>query len=254
MSRLIIFAPVWNDMDWLEAMISQVEYWNPDELYLLEGCWDTKFPARSTDGTREYIMDYKNKRPHTYVVDNIRAQGYRENQCMTCNLILELSKAEKGDWIMYQSCDFFLLKNHINRYKKLMKDTNMDYPIHEIWNFWDTPNKYYPRWNDQSPNLPYRIVKGMKFIPTCHPAINGKIYKDSSIPTGLKIDNMIGFHYEGFRNDKRIKDKYAVGDRQSPVVWKDGIKLKQRMGRVGIHPEFAEPVLKEKGFLSYALE
>jgi len=248
MARLIIFFPTWNDRDWLEAQIKQIEYWNPDKLYFCEGAWDSRFPARSTDGTWEYIMDYKNKREKTYVVENIRDQDYRMNQAMTCNLILELSRAEPGDWIMYQACDFFLLKSHIDRYKKLMAESNMDYPIHEIWNFWDTPHKYYPRWNDQSPNLPYRIVKGMKFIPTCHPAIGGKIYKDHPTPTGLKIDNMVGFHYEGFRNDERIKDKYAVGDRQSPVVWKDGIKLKKRVDRIGVHPEFAIDVLKEKGW------
>lgn len=246
MENLIIFYPCWNDSDWIQAATEQIEYWGYGQLYFCEGCFDPKFPARSTDGTREFVMDYKNNHDNVYVIDNIRTQDYRTNQAMTCNLVLELSKQKENSWIMYQASDFFMLKKHIDIVKGLMKVAKYDYPIFEIWNFWNSITKYWPKWTDQSPNLPYRIAKGAKFIPTCHLSVKEKMYKDILSGHRLKVK---GFHYEGMRSPERLKDKYAVGDRQSPVVWKGGEKLKNRQTYTGVHPEFAIPVLKEKGFM-----
>ena len=247
MSKLIIFAVVWNDMDWLKAMIEHIEYWNPDRLYFCEGCFDKKFPARSTDGTREYLMKYKNTREHTYVLDNIRDQDYRMNQAMTCNQVLQLSDIQTGDWIMRVDCDAFYLKAHIDQYKKLMETSYHHWVEYEIWNFWDSVTKYYPHWTKYIARLPFRYIKGATFKPTWVLHLDGKPYHESNT-IGVRVA-IKELHYEGMREPKRLKDKYAVGDRQSPEVWKGGCKLKNRQIYTGPHSEFAIPVLRKKGFM-----
>jgi len=245
--KFIIFYPCWNDIDWIEASLSQIEYWVPDELYLCEGCWDNKYPARSTDGTREFIEEYQKNHDNVWIVDNIRDGKYRDNQVSTCKLILTLSEAKPNDWIMYNASDVFYFKYTIDMYKNLMENSSMDYPIFEIWNFWDSITKYYPHKTKQAMNLPHRVLKGTAFRDTCDITVNGKHYHESNKAMGIKVPT-IAMHYEGFREPERLKQKYNVGDRQSPVKWNNGVKLKKTKVWNGDHPEFAIPVLKQKCF------
>lgn len=246
--NLIIFATYWNDMDWLKASLEYIDYWKPDKLYLCEGCFDKKYPARSTDGTYEYLKEWRKNRDNVWIVENPQLKDYFSNQVSVCNLILQLSKIEAGDWILRIDCDHFMFKNHVDQYKKLMETTNFDYPIHDVWNFWDDIKRYYSKCNDNGLYLPYKYTKGAAIIPVCHLAMGGKLYKDSGLKA-LKV-KLPGFHYYGLRNKKRMEDKYNVGTRQSPKDWKGGIQLKNRQPYDGPHPEFAIPVLKEKGFVN----
>ena len=251
MGKFIIFAPVWNDMDWLEAMINQIDYWKPDLLCFCEGCFDKKYPARSTDGTREYLEEIVKHRDNTWLIDNTRENDYRTNSVNQCRKVCELAEAKGGDWVMYQACDFYMLKKHIDIYKELMTQPHWHYPIFEIMNFWDSTELYYSKWAEMALNLPWRLVKDYTWEPICHLAKNGTLYNNHPkvVSRRLKVK---GFHYEGFRNKERLHQKYDVGnksDRESPVTWKDGIKLKKRSKYTGEHPEFVIPVLQEKGYL-----
>ena len=234
-------------MTWIEASIAQIEYWEPDEIYFLQGCWDTKYPANSTDGTYEYIKEYQKTHEKVWIIDNYRDNTYRENQANTLNLALRIACAEAGDWIMYHASDVFYFKYDIDRYKRYMNIGAFDYPIYSIWNFWDCINKYYPHRTKQAPNLPQRVIKGAKFVPTCQLTIDGKLYYQSAKAKGMKVPT-VQFHYEGIRDEERLHQKYDVGDRQSPVKWNNGIKLKKRTKYTGAHPEFAVPVLKQRFF------
>ena len=70
MSRLIVIARYWNDIEWINASLEQIEYWKPDEVYLCEGNWDRKFEARSTDGTRELLDEYVLGKDNYHIIDN----------------------------------------------------------------------------------------------------------------------------------------------------------------------------------------
>ncbi len=234
-------------MDWLEASLNHLLYWEPDEIYLCEGCWDSKYPRQSTDGTFEYLMEWKNGPDNAWVIENRQDGSYRENQAATCNQVRRLANLEPGDWIMYHACDAFYYKHAIDVYKNLMENADFDYPIFDIWNFWDSVNKYYLHRTKQAMNLPHRIIKGAEFVPTCDLTVGGKHYHESNKAMGLQVP-MVEFHYEGFRNPDRLKQKYGVGDRKSPTEWNNGIKLKNRKVWNGAHPSFAVPVLKEKFF------
>jgi hypothetical protein len=242
---LVIFATYWNDMDWLEASLEYLEYWKPDKIYICEGCFDIKYPPRSTDGTYEYLEKWCKHKPNATLVLNSRLEDYFTNQASVCNQVLELSNIQEGDWLLRIDCDHFMFKAHVEIYREFMKQ-DFDYPILEVYNFWDTTKKYFSKWTDQSIYLPYKYHAGAKIVPVCHLAINGKLYKDIPELKGLKTQ-LKGFHYEGFRSPERLKQKYDVGPahRQSPVTWKDGLKLRDRRDYDGPHPEFAEPVLKK---------
>lgn len=245
--KFVIFACYWNDMYWLEASLEHLLYWEPDEIYLAEGCWDSKYPERSTDGTRKHLEEWAKGRDNTFIIDNKQTHKYRENQAETCNAVLQTSELKAGDWIMYHASDVFYFKYDIDRYKRYMNIGSFDYPIYSIWNFWDSITEYYPHRTKQAPNLPQKVIKGAKFVPTCQLTIGGKLYYQSNQARGMKVPT-IQFHYEGLREEERLRQKYGVGDRQSPVTWKNGIKLKKRTKYTGGHPEFAIPVLKQRCF------
>jgi hypothetical protein len=82
MSRLIAHARYWNDAaDWLEASLDHIDAWEPEITILAEGNWDQKWPARSTDGTREVLETYTTRRDNIYLIDNVREDtNYRNNQ------------------------------------------------------------------------------------------------------------------------------------------------------------------------------
>lgn len=248
MSKLIVMYPVWNDRDWIEACLEQLEYWKFDKLYFSEGCWDPKMPARSTDGTREYIEKYAKGKKNVWITDAIRDSDYRTNQCNQCTFVTRLSEAEHGDFFMYQASDFFLCKSDIDLYKQYMEKNIFDYPLFEIRNFWDSAILYYPKTTNQALNLPWRLIKRSYWKPTCHLWYKDKAYHESPHLRQSGRIPIVGYHYEGLRSPQRIKDKYGVGDRESPVTWKSGIKLKNRLTYKGKHPEFVREVLKKKGF------
>lgn len=236
----VIFFPTWNDMDWIAAQRNHIEAWEPDKIFLCEGCWDPRFPARSTDGTREYCESWEG----TTLINNRRDHDYRGNQAATCNEVYEKANLKPGDWIMYAACDFFIHGVDTLAYKAKMNADDFCYPTFTIFNFWNSTKLYFSHKTAISPNLPCRIEKGASFKPTCHLVVDGKFY--DAIP-GKKTWHLPfpGFHYEGFRGQERLTQKYKVGDRQSPVVWKKGIKLKNRNKFNGKHPEFALPVLRK---------
>lgn len=180
-------------MDWLEASLKQIEYWKPDMTYLCEGCWDPKFPARSTDGTREYLEKWQKGRENVWIQDNLRVSDYRQNQANQCRLVTQSSGAEPGDWMMYMACDFYMFKSHIEMYKDMMKSNSFDYPIFEIRNFWDTTTKYFSKWAEMALNLPWRLVKDFNWEPICHLAKDGVLYNNHKKVRGKKID-VKGFH------------------------------------------------------------
>jgi len=245
MSKFIIMLATWNDMDWLKPCLEQIEYWNPTHLFLSEGCWDPKFAARSTDGTREYLEKWAKDKPNVWILDNIREAGYRTNQANQCKLVTRLADAKPGDWFMYQAVDFYLYKSDIDLYKKYMAENAFDYPRFEIRNFWQCTTLYSPKMTNQALNLPWRLINGFYWRPTCHLWVDCKPYHESPHPR-QKTLQIKGYHYEGFRDAERLKDKYAVGDRQSPTVWKGGSKLKNRERYEGLHPQFVRETLERK--------
>lgn len=245
--RLVIFARFWNDADWLEAALEHIEAWRPDAVVFSEGCWDPKRPARSTDGTRERLERYASELPETHLIDNLRDDDYRVNQANTCNKAMQVADVKPNDYVMVVDCDFYYNQEMINLTQSSMKNEQYDYASIVQMNFWDSTELYYPRITKTSPQIPQRVFPGARWVPTCHLIVDGCAVAHMK---GAKCSSVmpLQFHYEGMREKQRLKDKYGVADRQSPVEWNNGVKLKVRKHYVGAHPEWAVPVLEKKGY------
>lgn len=249
MNRLIIIARYWNDIDWVEASLEQIRYWNPDFVCLCEGCWDLGKPPRSIDGTRDILLEASNTF-ECALLDNLRdSPNYKENQAATSNEALRLARAKPGDWVMTVDCDHYYFRRDIDAVKLQMAiGLEYDYAVYITLNFNTALDRCYPYEDSTRSMLPYKLHPGAKFIPTCELTINGKFYRD--IPGMIAWDTrMNGLHYETLRRPaSRLMAKYSVGTRKSPYDWKDGLKIKNQMPYSGPHSEFAVPVLKKMGF------
>ena len=62
MSRLLLLATYWNEKDWIDLSLEQIDRIDPDEVIICDGCFDSRRENRSTDGTREKIADFVRRR------------------------------------------------------------------------------------------------------------------------------------------------------------------------------------------------
>lgn len=249
-NKLIVIARYWNDIEWVEASLEHIDYWGADKVYICEGNWDQKFSARSVDGTREICQEWVRERDNACLIDNPRDnKNYRINQANTSNMVMELAGAKPGDWMMIIDCDHFYFKQDIDNFKKLMGNGTFSYPIFRTLNFYKNVVEYFDREDSNGTKLPYEILDKVKWIPTNHLSIGGKMYSQLGHVKSLRI-NFDAYHYVGLRLPNRLHDKYEIGDRKSPEVWKDGILLKNMKHYQGGHPEFVIPTLKKWGWLT----
>jgi hypothetical protein len=246
MGKLIIIARYWNDIEWVEASLNQIEYWEGDKVYLCEGNWDQKFNAQSTDGTREFLENWVSKRENVFILDNLRENNnYRINQANQSNLVMKLADARENDWVLLIDCDHFYFKKDIDYVKKIIKEdgNNFDYLTYNTYNFLDGINKYYERKDNNAAKLPYKVKNETKWIPTCHPAINGKMYCEIKELKEKYVD-VYAMHYALARLPERLDVKYKIGDRKSPLEWNGGIMMKQLKEYNDKHSEFAISTLE----------
>jgi hypothetical protein len=249
--RLIIIARYWNDIEWINASLDQVDYWDADEIYICEGNWDKKFAARSTDGTRCICEEWVSIRGNAFLFDNLRDHNnYRFNQANTCNAIMKKANIKPGDWVMVVDCDHFYFKQDIDTVKNTMgtKGHEFDYPVYNIYNFLDGIDGYYESVDDNAAKLPYKVVEGMHWIPTCHPAIGNSMYCKVNKLIGLNI-NIFACHYVLARLPERLDSKYKIGDRKTPQEWGGGVMMRNLKKYNSVaHPVFAVSTLKKLGF------
>jgi hypothetical protein len=95
--------------------------------------------------------------------------------------------------------------------------------------------------------LPYRINSDMRWIPTCHPAINGVRYEDKKMMPHFDLmrPKHDGLHYEGMHPPYRLLDRYSIGDRKTPEECGRLDKLKRFDG---YHSREAIPALRVLGY------
>ena len=252
MGRLIILARYWNDIEWGEASLKHVEYWQADKVYLSEGNWDPAYEARSTDGTREKLEKFASSRKNVFVIDNVRDdENYRVNQANTSNLVMKLAKAQPGDWMLIIDVDHFYFKKDIDYVKKLIQKSGskFDYLIHYTYNFLYGLDRYNLYDDKVGTKLPYKVLKNCTWRATNHLCIDEKLYSDNP---QLKSKRMrfAAMHYEGLRLPHRLKDKYSIGDRKSFEEYEGGIKVKNMRRYRGRHPEFVIDTLKNMSYIN----
>jgi hypothetical protein len=251
MGRLIIHARYWNDMQWLAASLEHVDAWQADVVVIGEGNWDPAWPARSTDQTREMLDLYAAGRPNTTVIDNVREdKNYRRNQATTSNMAMKLAEARPGkDWMLIIDVDHFYFPSDIKAVRELIEKhgDEFDYITHYTRCFFDNLTDHEYRLEEKGTKLPYKLVEGCSWRATNQLTVKGKLYRD--IPKlRPRLVEEVGMHYECMRDEKRLTDKYNIGNRRTPWAYKDGWRMRALRKYSGPHPVFARSVLREMGY------
>ncbi|MCX7957120.1 MAG: hypothetical protein N2643_04420 [Endomicrobia bacterium] len=287
MNNIIIFATYWNEKEWIEASLAQIDKINPLEVVICDGCFDPKYPLHSTDGTREILEKYASKRQNCKLISPLRMSYlqhyfywfsmlpheqrsyiyaklkkaiyfhklhlYRLNQAATFNYMIKISKNfSPGLWFMTYDCDQFYGDEVIESFK-LCNDLNLPYDTLTateytfFGDFFHYTEEYETR--DYN-NMPHRIYESTRFLPTRDPVriVNGKYRLYSEVSYKKFIGRI--FHYK-IRSKDRSELTYLVGDRKPPEPQRCITQL-----YTGKHPtiveQFFRKIIEEQGQNLYA--
>jgi hypothetical protein len=250
-SDLTILATYWNEIEWINASLAQIDSINPKKVIICDGCFDPKHVNSSTDGTSEIIREFAKNKEHVMVINAIRISKighiinwfkykkhgklisfqdvyellrimktniYRINQMTTFQYMLtEVAKVSSGDWFMTYDCDQFysdeiILKLHnINQYKDFNILTCKELTF--FHNFETYTDEYDKR--DYN-NMPHKYLDGLRFIATRNPArVKGYRYTNcSDFDTQKKFIGQV-YHYK-IKNPDRLIAGYNLGNRKAP--------------------------------------
>ncbi|MEX0909946.1 MAG: hypothetical protein WDZ75_01495 [Candidatus Paceibacterota bacterium] len=254
-ANLTIFATYWNEKDWIEASLAQIDALNPKEVWIVDGCFDTRFENRSTDGTREIIESWTNKHPNAHMISALRMSRtkglwflfgyglnwwnwplrvamamfysrtnlYRINQACTFSQLIRVATYNKpSDWIMHCDADQFYPDEMIKKIKEILNNpTNEDELITaKEMTFFHDFNHYTDEYEKRDyNNMPYRLNKRTIIVPT-RDIVTEKYPKPLVYGKDKNIKKVsVGtyMHYKFRPNDKeRLEAGYSVGDRKKP--------------------------------------
>ena len=251
MNRLFLFATYWNEIEWIDVSLKQIDLINPYKILICDGCYDDSKPIHSTDGTFEIIKDFIENHPNAELVSPIRwsklrhifdevtssrnkqlhskikrlkrikqigkINKYRLNQASTFNRMLFGCGIEEGDWFMTYDCDQFYSDDAIEYMKDLKRCNDYELLTGRELTFFTSFDKCSHTYEKRDyNNMPHRYYKDVFFIPTRNPVrfINGE-YKVYSDVTEKKINTGHIYHYK-IKKNGRMEQGYALGDRKSP--------------------------------------
>lgn len=251
MSKLIVIATYWNEIEWIDYSLKQIELLNADEVYLADGNFDQKFPNFSTDGTREILIDYcssnknatlisperkgkvqntteylsnqpRNSFPLTRGLKGLKyllkLNLYRYNQFLMFQRVAQGSKNFcPSNWLWTIDADQFYTDSFIKNFEKIRFEREVSlFGAHERTFPFDKNNyttSYEKRfWN----NMPHRIFMDTTFQPT-RTIVRENNFRTLRYPEqdGVIIDGYYN-HYKFRVTQERINMGYELGDRKSP--------------------------------------
>ena len=252
--NLILFATYWNERDWIDASLKQIDLIRPVEAIICDGCFDPHHPNMSTDGTREKIKDFAAERPWVKMIDAVRLSRpahllnwfqkfhpaepslatfparvwalaqlrfhpYRLNQSATFNHMISISEHFRpGNWVMTYDCDQFYSDTLLEKFQSLSPQTPYDVLGGREYTFFESfdifTDAYEARVHN---NMPHKIYQTSRYVPTRHlVCARGTRYREYPDWAKLQSDD-IYFHYH-LRSPEREKAGYALGDRKPPVA------------------------------------
>ena len=247
---LVVIARYWNEAEWIDASIQQIEMWGADQVWISEGCWDQRAFARSIDGTIETLSKAIDTHEgwRLFCADR-ESLDYRTNQAATSEKIMHLAGCKPGDWIVTVDADHFFWPQDIEMAKKLVakRGHEFDYMLGGMYAFLvnlETCEEVPVR---RANYLPYKVLPGAHWIATNHLAI-GNLQYESLDEVRPFYPNIMAQHFEGMHSPERLQRRYSLGDRKTP--WQVGRLRKLRpWGCPDWHPEYVKPTLRKLGWL-----
>lgn len=278
-SDIIIFATFWNEIEWIHTSLKQIDIINPRKVIICDGCFDSKYINRSTDGTYEVIKEWAKNKKNVQIISSIRknkfshiidfilyknpttlfnsiiikfiglfylmkTNNYRLNQMATFQTMLtKYSRIQNQDWFMTYDCDQFYSDDIITSIKNISDYEEFDLLTTKEFTFFQSFSLYTESYELRDyNNMPHRYIKGMRFLPTRHPSVIQN-YRYVNFSDVTKKKHFVGnvFHYH-VKTEERIKSGYSLGDRKPPSS--DRMKTKKYYG---IHPKVVAELIKDKG-------
>lgn len=273
MNRLFLLATFWNEIEWIDISLKQIELINPYRILICDGCYDDSRPIHSTDGTYEIIKSFIEKHTNAelilptrwskfrHLLDEATSKRnrqlikpvrrlkrmkqigkmnkYRLNQASTFNRMLFGCGIEEGDWFMTYDCDQFYSDDAIRYMSDLNSCNEFDLLVGKELTFFESFDRcsYTYEKRDYN-NMPHKYYEDVFFVPTRNPVrfIDGD-YSVYSDVTNRKLDTGIIYHYK-IKKNGRMEQGYTLGDRKSPNM--DDICI---VNFAGQHPDIIRKTL-----------
>jgi len=252
-TKISVFATYWNEKNWIEASLAQIDAINPHEVIICDGCFDPSKPNYSTDGTREIIEKWVEGQPTARMISASRHSKigglfyifgkkikfrllpvrvlmffyylhtniYRINQAATFNKMSRMSKFWKpGNWFMTLDADQFYPDEMIEKFKQICdtKETTVDLITASEMTFFKNFNEFTTEYDKRNyNNMPHRIKKYTLIVPTRDIVVEKyprpKAYGKD--PSIRKQDVGSYFHYKfRLKDQSRTKVGNTLGDRK----------------------------------------
>lgn len=255
-NNIILFGTFWNEKDWIKPSLEQIEKINPFEVILCDGCFDERYPNKSTDGTREIIQEWASGRNNVQVISAVRAHSkiksflllfrahnklpkthylyptrflssllgirkniYRINQALTFNEMISLSKQWKpGLWFMNYDCDQFYSDQIFSEFKSLDEDTSEILLTANEKTFLINFNSFTEEYDKRDfQNMPHKIFDNTTIVPTRDIYLEFFLQR-KKYPLKYK-ERHVGYYYHyKIKSRDRFKKGYTLGDRKMPIA------------------------------------
>lgn len=252
MSNLILFATYWNEIEWIEASLDQIDVIDPVEVIICDGCFDPRQHNYSTDGTRNIIESYVAGNPRARMISALRLSRwqhyhqwlkplphetsgyltlaklhvaksfhgwnpYRLNQMATFNHMLRIAThLTENIWFMSYDCDLFYGDEALAAFRNLNNEHTANMLTSAELTFFEDFEHVTADYEKRDyNNMPHRLFQDTRFIPTRHPArvVDGRYI----IYTEFEKKKPVGkvYHYH-VKSPQRLEAGFALGDRQPP--------------------------------------
>jgi len=253
MSQLILLASYWNECDWIDLSLEQIERLDPAEVIISDGCFDPRQEAHSTDGTREKIEAFVRWRGKTArMIDAVRnsrgraslamlrglgpqrsnlklprlaralGQGpwrslYRINQALTFGRMIQLStKWQPGNWVMTYDADQFYGDEVLERLPDAMSSDDLGLLTARELTFRENLEECTEHYERRTwNNMPHRIYQNTAVYPTRHFCLEGRV-RARRYPDYVPSKHLGHYFHYKFRGGQRLREGYRLGDRKPP--------------------------------------
>ncbi len=271
MTKLVLLGTYWNELEWIDKSLAQIERISPDMVILCDGCFDSSQKNRSVDGTRDKIYEFCSEKKNYFTFSAsrnsrfksicyllkvafskkysislfyllmkhaIRTNKYRLNQAVTFTKMLEMAVQELGEdiWFMTYDADQFYDDSYVSNIKDIINSLNDNTGLLTAQEL--TFNNDYSHCTDRYEartwnNLPHKYYSNTMIMPTRDILLLKFFSVAKYIDSVEKSQLGVYYHYK-FRTDVlRDEMTYKLGDRKAP--------LKNRTNKekdfLGSHPE-----------------
>lgn len=228
-NNLIIFATYWNEIEWIETSLRQIEIINPVEIIICDGCFDARHPVHSTDGTKEVIEDFIKNRTNATMIAPVRTNRlraflkmlkghgkgerksvltparfkalltvfftdqYRLDQALTFQKMISLSKAWRpGNWFMTYDADQYYSDDIIDSFKKLNNEEPADLITANERTFFLNFKSFTDQYEKRTfNNMPHKIKQTTNIMPTRDIVLEDFSFNSFKLSGFMKSDRYI---------------------------------------------------------------